>query len=82
MNQPKSPLEQYDSLIKEIFTPDKLPAISAVINSLRSPYGEWIKDTEFDTIVHVAGVQAIDKLQKDLTQFVISNATLPTNPTN
>lgn len=70
-------LKQYEDKISEIFTLDKLPAISAVINSLRTPYGEWIKDTEFDTIVHVAGVQAIDKLQKDLTQFVINNGTLP-----
>ena len=70
-------LKQYESQIQEIFTLDKLPAISAVINSLRAPYGEWIKDTEFDTIVHVAGVQAIDKLQKDITQFVINSGILP-----
>lgn len=72
--KPTSPLEQYDSTIKEIFTLDKLPAIFAVINSLRSPYGEWIKDTEFDTVVHVAGVQAVDKLIKDITQFAVNNS--------
>lgn len=80
MNQPKTQLEQYDSLIKEIFTPDKLPAIFAVINSLRSPYGEWIKETEFETIVHVAGIQAIDKLQRDITQYTINNSVIPNTP--
>ena len=70
-------LKQYEYQIKEIFTLEKLPAILAVINSLRGNYGEWIKDNEFDTIVNVAGVQAIDKLQKDLTQFIINNSQLP-----
>ena len=78
MNQePKSQLEQYDSLIKEIFTPDKLPAIFAVINHLRPPYGEWLKETEFDTVAHVAGVQAIDTLIKSMVQFTVNNSVLP-----
>lgn len=82
MNQePQTPLEQYDSLIKETFTPEKLQAIFAVINHLRAPYGEWLKDNEFDTIVHVAGVQAIDKLIKDMVQFTLRNTTLPNNLT-
>ena len=70
-------LEQYESQIQEIFTLDKLPVILAVINSLRPPYGEWLKDNEFDTVVHVAQIQAIDKLQKDLAQFVINQGVLP-----
>jgi hypothetical protein len=70
-------LKQYESQISEIFTLDKLPVILAVINSLRPPYGEWLKETEFDTVVHVAQIQAIDKLQKDLAQFVINGSTLP-----
>lgn len=70
-------LKQYESQISEIFTLDKLPAICAVINHLRVPYGEWIQEDEFTTIVHVAGVQAIDDLQRKLTQFVINNGVLP-----
>lgn len=71
-------LKQYEDKINEIFTLDKLPAISAVINSLRrSPYGDWVKEDNFKTIVNAASNQAIDDLQKDLTQFVINNGVLP-----
>jgi hypothetical protein len=81
MNQPKTQLEQYDSQIKEIFTLDKLPAISAVINALRrTAYGDWIKEDQFKTIVNAATNQAIDDLQKDLTHFVVSNSSLPNTP--
>lgn len=74
MNEPKSQLEQYDSLIKEIFTPDKLPAIFAVINHLRPPYGEWVKEDQFKTVVNAATNQAYDDLQKNITQYVINNS--------
>jgi hypothetical protein len=74
----KNQLEQYDSQIKEIFTLDKLPAISAVINSLRrTPYGEWVKEDSFKTIINAASNQAMDDLQKDLTQFVVNNSASP-----
>lgn len=70
-------LKPYEDKIKEIFTLDKLPAILAVINSLRTPYGEWIKEDQFKTLVHIGGVDAMDKLQKSLTQFVINNSSFP-----
>lgn len=73
----QNPLKQYEVAIKEIFTYERLPAILAVLNSFRPPYGGFIREDEFNTIVYVAQVDAIDKLQKDITQFVLNNNVLP-----
>ena len=72
-----NPLEQYEATIKEIFTYERLPAILAVLNSFRPPYGGFVKSNEFQTVVYAAQVDAIDKLQKDITQFVLNNNSLP-----
>lgn len=72
-----NPLEQHEVAIKEIFTYERLPAILAVLNSFRPPYGGFVKSDEFSTVVYAAQVDAIDEQQKKLTQFVISNSTLP-----
>lgn len=73
----QDPLEQYSVAIKEIFTYERLPAILAVLNSFRPPYGGFVRENEFKTIVYAAKVDAIDELQKKLTQFVINNNNLP-----
>lgn len=78
----QDPLEQYSVAIKEIFTYERLPAILAVLNSFRPPYGGFVKSNEFETVVYAAKVDAIDKLQKDLTQYVINNNQLPLKPTS
>lgn len=72
-----NPLEQYESAIKEIFTYERLPAILAVLNSFRPPYGGFVKPTSHDTVVYAAKVDAIDEQQRMLTQFVLNNNSLP-----
>jgi len=76
----QNPLEQHEVAIKEIFTLERLPAIIAVINSLRPPYGNWIKESEYLTVVCAAQTEAIDNLQRDLTNFVVNHGQLPTLP--
>jgi len=73
----QNPLEQYEVAIKEIFTYERLPAILAVLNSFRPPYGGFVKSDEFSTVVYASKVDAIDELQKKLTAFVINNNNLP-----
>ena len=73
----QDPLQQYEVAIKEIFTYERLPAILAVLNSFRPPYGGFVRGSEFETIVYAAKVDAIDEQQKKLTQFVINNNNLP-----
>jgi hypothetical protein len=73
-----NPLEQYEVAIKEIFTYERLPAILAVLNSFRPPYGGFVKSNEFATVVYAAQVDAIDEQQRKLTQFVMNNNALPT----
>ena len=72
-----NPLEQHEVAIKEIFTYERLPAILAVLNSFRPPYGGFVRGSEFDTVVYAAQVDAMDDLQKRLTQFVLNNNNLP-----
>lgn len=72
-----NPLEQHAVAIKEIFTYERLPAIIAVLNSLRPPYGGFIREDEFSTVVYAAHVDAIDNLHKNLTQYVLNNNSLP-----
>ena len=76
----QDPLQQYEVAIKEIFTYERLPAILAVLNSFRPPYGGFVKSDEFSTVVYAAKVDAVDELQKKLTQFVINNGQLPNVP--
>lgn len=72
-----NPLEQHEVAIKEIFTYERLPAILAVLNSFRPPYGGFVKSSEFETVVYAAQVDAIDDMQKKLTTFVMNNNGLP-----
>lgn len=70
-------LEQYETQIKEIFTYEKLPAILAVLNSFRPPYGHWVRENEFETIVNAAKTEAMDDIQIQLQNFVASINDLP-----
>ena len=73
----QNPLEQHEVAIKEIFTYERLPAILAVLNSFRPPYGGFIREDEFNTVVYASKVDAIDEQQTKLTQFVMNNNKLP-----
>lgn len=78
MNQPNTnPLAQYESQLKEIFTLERLPAILSLLNTFRPPYGRWIKENEFETLVHIAKIQALDDLQVAITNYVLSTNQLP-----
>lgn len=73
MNQPKSPLEQHEVAIKEIFTYDRLPAILAVLNSFRPPHNGFLREDEFTTVAYAAQCDARDYIIQQVQQFVINN---------
>ena len=76
------PLVQHETAVKEIFTYERLPAILAVIDSLRPVYGNFIKEDQFKTLVYAAQVDAIDSLKTGILSFVMSNNNLPQLPTH
>lgn len=82
MNQnqiPKTPYEQFEVSIKEIFTFEHLPAIIALINHVRPKHESFVKEDEFSTLVYAAKNDAIDELVNRINTFIISNTNLPTH---
>ena len=70
---PQTDLEKYEVAIREVFTIERLPAILAVLRSLRPQYGNFIKGNEFQTVVFAAKTDAMDVLQMQITEFVFAN---------
>lgn len=63
-------LEKYKVTIDDIFTIKNLPAILTVMQSLKPPYGDRCKETEFDTIVYCARIDGMDYLINQMKDYV------------
>jgi len=76
-DRPKTPYEQYEVSIKEIFTFEHLPAIIALINHVRPKHESFVKEDEFSTVVYAAKNDALDDLVKRINTYIIGNTNFP-----